>query len=344
VLDFCCVKTHPTKVGWVFLFKHYIILILILEENMTYFQNPFASEFRGNWVIGDRQYSMSFVCPCNAGRSDEIVSNWKNPLVPYYDLSGNDSDGNPKSVLSIRLTVNGGFQDWTTIEIDLADNAYANLDPAPSANSIKSNQIVAILNAHPTFSSYFLASFGSFDQYDNYKNNIRISQKFPTSRMKYFIVNTGAEEVLGFNAKAGVAELPSYFARSKVFGGDMTLPMDGINILVELSPSNSGGTSVIDDNIIDNALDAKGVLLGFNSNSMKADWELLKGRASGAFTFQKLTVDGSDRITQIIEYPAGAVVGDFARKINYTYTSSNTNPNKVTEIPHVLTEGDLVTP
>ena len=311
---------------------------------MTYFQNPFAAEFRGNWVIGDRQYSMTFVCPCNAGRSDEIISNWKRPSGAYYDLSGTDSDGNLKSILSIRLTVNGGFQDWTTIEVDLTDNTNANLNPAPVDSSMKSSQIVAILNANPTFSSYFSASFGSFDQYDNYNNNIRISQKFPTSRMKYFVTNTGAEEVLGFNAKAGVAELPSYFVRSKVFGGDMTVPMDGTNILVELSPSNSGGSSSIDNDIIDKACDAKGISLGLDSNSMKADWELLRGRASGLFTFQNITVDESDRITQIIEYPAGAVVGDFCRKINYSYTNSNTNPSVVTEVPHVLMESDLITP
>jgi hypothetical protein len=77
---------------------------------------------------------------------------------------------------------------------------------------------------------------------------------------------------------------------------------------------------------------------------MKEDWQLLRGRSSGLFTFQKLTVDGSDRITQIIEYPAGALAGDFARKINYTYNGSNTNPSKVTEIPYVLADGDLVTP
>jgi hypothetical protein len=49
-------------------------------------------------------------------------------------------------------------------------------------------------------------------------------------------------------------------------------------------------------------------------------------------------------LTQIIEYPAGAVAGDFARKINYTYSGGNTNPSKVTEVPYVLSNGDLVTP
>jgi hypothetical protein len=74
------------------------------------------------------------------------------------------------------------------------------------------------------------------------------------------------------------------------------------------------------------------------------DWRLLRGRGAGLFTFQKITVDSSDRTTQIIEYPAGAVAGDFARKINYTYSSSNKSPSSITEIPYVLTNADLLTP
>jgi hypothetical protein len=37
---------------------------------MTYFQNPFPSEFRGNWVLGDRQHSLTFVCSSNVASSD----------------------------------------------------------------------------------------------------------------------------------------------------------------------------------------------------------------------------------------------------------------------------------
>lgn len=311
---------------------------------MTYFQNPFATEFRGNWAISDRQYSLTFTCPGNAGRSDELVSNWNNPSIGHYNLNGVDLDGNSLSILSIRLSMGGDFKNWTNISVDVTDNTNAGLNPVPNSSQMKGYQIVSILNANPVFNSYFVASVGSFSQNDTLGNNIKISQKFSTSRFKYFILNTGAEQVLGFNARAGVAELPSYFARYKVYGGDMTSPVDGTSAVVELSPSNSGGSSNIDNDIVDNAKDFKGNLLNFNSNSIKQDWELLKGRASGVFTFQKITVDGSDRITQVIEYPAGAAVGDFARKINYFYDGTNTNPSKVTEIPHVLSSGDLVTP
>lgn len=81
---------------------------------------------------------------------------------------------------------------------------------------------------------------------------------------------------------------------------------------------------------------------GIDYTNAQMDWELLRGR-SGIFNFQKITVDGSNRITQIIEYPTGALAGDFARKINYVYTAANTNPDQITEIPYTLAAADLIT-
>lgn len=297
---------------------------------MTYFQNPFSSEFRGNWSLSDRQHSLTFVCPGNSGRSDEVVFSWQEPTSGVFDLSGNDSDGNPRNVLKIRFTVNNG-DFWSNIEVDLTDNTNALLDPAPIDSQMSPYQIVSIMNRNPSFSSYFVAN--------TEKNKIIVKQKFPISRMKYFIINGGAEESLKFNARAGVAELPSYFERSKIWGGDMSFPMDGINSLVILDPTNT-----VDSNVIDYAVDSKGLPLNYDSGVVREDYELLEGRASGLFTFQKLTVDGSDRVTQIIEYPAGAKIGDLARKINYVFSGSNKNPDKVTEIPYLLKSSDIVTP
>lgn len=305
---------------------------------MSFFQNPFSSEFRGSWVLGDRQHSLTFSCAGNSGRSDEIVTCWIPPSNRVYDLSGNDSDGNPKNILNIRMTINGGFKDWSNISIDLTDNTNASLDPSPNSSEMLPSQIISILNADPIFSSYFTSYLGNFDS-SSLKERIIIKQKFPTSRMKFIILNGQAEEVLRFNYKAGIAELPSYFERSKVWGGDMSFPTDDINSLILLDSNSS-----VDENVINNAVDSKGILLNYNASSAKEDYELLEGRASGLFTFQKLTVDGSDRVTQIIEYPAGAKVGDLARKINYTFSGSNTNPDKVTEIPYLLKSEDIVTP
>jgi hypothetical protein len=70
---------------------------------------------------------------------------------------------------------------------------------------------------------------------------------------------------------------------------------------------------------------------------------MFKGR-SGIFNFQKITIDGSNRITQIIEYPAGAVAGDFAKRTTYIYSGSNTNPSQITEEPYTLITSDLIIP
>jgi len=82
---------------------------------------------------------------------------------------------------------------------------------------------------------------------------------------------------------------------------------------------------------------------GYNISQVLTDWQLLQGR-SGIFNFQNITVDGSNRITKIIEYPAGAKIGDFARKIQYVYSGANTSPSQITEIPYTLLAADLVTP
>ena len=305
---------------------------------MSFFQNPFPAEFRGFWSLSDRQFSLTFNCPGNSARSEEMVTCWNPPSNGYYDLSGNDSDDNPKNILNIRMTVNGSFKDWINLSINLTDNTNASLNPSPSNSSISSSQIVSILNSNPIFNSYFTSYLETFESGLS-KERIIIKQKFPTSRMKFFILNGQAEETLGFNRRAGVAELPSYFERSKVWGGDISFPKDDLNCLVLLDPSSS-----VDANVINNAVDPKGVSLNYNSSYVKEDYELLEGRASGLFTFQKLTVDDSDRVTQIIEYPAGAKVGDLARKINYVFSGSNTNPYKVTEIPYLLRSEDFVTP
>lgn len=299
---------------------------------MTYFQNPFAAEFRGSWTLGDRQHSLTFVCPQNSGRSDEVVTTWNNPELGVYDLSGNDLDGNSKNILAIRIFIN---EIWANLEIDLTDNTQAQLDPEPIISAMKPNQIVSILNKNSSFASYFVAGLE--------KNKIIIKQKFPTSRMKFFVINGRAEQVLGFNKRAGISELPSYFKNYKVYGGELSYPILSTNLLVELSPSNSGGDSSVDDELINNALDNKGNFLNLNSSNLRKDYEFLEGR-SGLFIFRKITLDEENRTTEIIEYHAGSKVGNFAKKINYKYNGSSSSPVEITEIPYVLQEEDIIQP
>lgn len=281
---------------------------------MSFFQNPFNFDFRGNWILGDRQQALVFECPRNAGRSEDLVMAW-NPGP--FDLSGSDVDGSDSSILTIKFTIDMEYRQWATSTFNLGNGAATTID-----------DLVTTLTADANFANFFTAS--------KENNKLFIKQKLGTHRFRFFVVNGGAEAKLGFNARAGVAELPTYFARHTVGNNDF---LDCNQCLIELDP----GANDVDVAIIDNAVDAKGVSLGLDSGTIRADWQLLSGR-SGIFHFQKCTVDGSDRITQIIEYPAGAGVGSLARKITYTYSGGNTKPTNIFEIPYTLEIGDLITP
>lgn len=131
---------------------------------------------------------------------------------------------------------------------------------------------------------------------------------------------TSAEQELLFNFKAPVVEMPSYFSRYAI--GNMPGAL-----IVQLTQS--------DENfVITNA--------GL-STTPKEDWQFLEG-TSGLFTFKKQTVDGSNRITTIVEYPCGASAGDLAKKTTFTYSGANTSPSTIAEIPYTLASGDLITP
>lgn len=300
---------------------------------MSFFQNPFHNEFRGNMLLGDRQHIPTFVCPPNYGRGDDIVISWSESET--FDLSGNDQDSNARDTLNIRFSKFPNFEAWTLVSIDITASAS-------STSAVTPAEIVTALNSAAAFSDWFTASLNSTN------GRVQIKSKEPSTSFHFYVVNGQAEEALLFNKRAGVAELPSYFDRHKVTHLFSTLALlqsfpDRLNALIPLDPSNDGGSSAVDDDIIDNAVDKNGNSKGFSSSTVQEDYELLEGR-SGIFTFQKITVDASDRITQIIEYPAGAKAGDLARKIAYSYTGAKTKPDQITEIPYTLASGDLVTP
>jgi len=287
---------------------------------MPFFQNVYIADYRGSFPLGDRQKSPTYICPKNAGRGNNIVVAWnKGP----YDLSGNDSDANSSATLNIKLAFDSGdFKNWGTVSVDISAGA-------DSAAAVQAWEAVAALNADTSFSPLFTASL-------NQAGQILITQKAPVTRLHFYIANGQAEEKLRFNQRSGVSELPTYCERHTVDNGHVFI--DSESLLVLLDP-----VSNVDSAVIDDARDFKGNKLNLDSGTVQADWELLGGE-SGLFNFQKITVDIHDRITQIIEYPAGAGVGDFSRKIQYIYTSTNTKPDQITEIPYVLTSGDLITP
>jgi hypothetical protein len=284
---------------------------------MSFFQNPFTQDFLAPWLLSDRKYNPDFRCPRNAGRGDEMVVSFG---TAPYDLSGNDSDGNSKAVLTISFALNDA-KNWADLSITIAGG---------SLSAITNAEVVASLTANSIFPDYFTAKVRT-------DGRIQITQLKPVTSMRFYIKNGRAESVLLFNKLAGVAEMPTFFGRHTI-ANRFAYP-DSQNALILLN----AGSSNVDNAVIDNAVDNKGNSLGFAHGTVQADWQLIKGR-SGIFNFQKMTVDGNDRITQIIEYSAGSVVGDLARKITYTYSGSNKSPDQIAEIPYTLTSGDLITP
>lgn len=273
---------------------------------MAFFQNLFDQEFQGSLILADRKLAPTFKVGPNKNLQSKQVA-WN---AGPYDLSS-------LGALTFNFAWDEGFKGWSSVDISVAGS-----NPAATT----AGEVAAALNADPIFSSVFVATTTGMPGGESVLVSKQASRK---QAVRFYFSNSGAEVAIGFNKMAPVAELPEYFERHTV--ENVNAFEDGVGLLLRLDESDS-----VDRAVIENA--------GFNPDAMKADWELVRGRSSGLFTFQKLTIDGSDRISQIIEYPAGAKPGDFARKINYVYSGSNTNPSQVTEIPHVLAEGDLVTP
>lgn len=271
---------------------------------MSFFQNVFDQEFQGYLVLGDRQASTTYKIAANKNAHNKQIA-W---VAGPYDLSS-------ENTLTLNYSWDRDYKIWSSVSIDVAG-----LNPS----STKAIEIVSKLNANPVFSELLIASAVEFDNSTTVVVSKNVLKK---QEIKIYFSNNGAETKMRFNKYAGIAELPSYFERHTIENRNNY--SDSIGTLIKLDEND-----VVDQDIIESA--------GF-SLTPKQDYELIRGR-SGLFMFQKITVDESDRITQIIEYPAGAVAGDFARKINYTFTGTNKNPSKVTEIPYVLSNGDLVVP
>lgn len=275
---------------------------------MTFFQNPFDQEFRGSFPLEDKQYSLTFSIGPNVNTGSNMVC-W-NPEP--YDLS-------TYNTLTINFAIDPMKKIFNTIAINVAG-------ASPSATTAL--EIVNILNATAAFSDWFVAYTTSCPTKNN-ANCIRIRTKRDRTDIRTYITNAGAEQLLKFNLKAPVAELPSYYLRD-IIANLQTVP-DASGLLIHLDQTDA----TVDQPIITAA--------GLNYSAMQADWQLMGGR-SGSFMFTKQTIDGSNRVTAKIEYPAGASAGYLVKKTTYTYTSANTAPTTIAEVPYVLASGDLITP
>lgn len=287
---------------------------------MPFYQNPFTFDFEGNWLLGDRQHIPKFVVPGNKGRGDEVVAvHAEGP----YNLSGNDADSNAKNVLNIEYAIHD-FKNWVSLAVTITASSLSAVTPA---------EIAASLNDNATFADLFEAR--TVQKFASGSARLEIKQRHPVTKMRFYILNGQAETVLSFNKFAGVAEIPSYFARHTI--ANRFTYTDSVNQLIALDVSGSD----VDAAVVDNAVNYRGESLNLDSSTVNADYVLLKGK-SGLFIFSKQT-ESSGNITSKIEYHAGAVAGDLAKKTTYANYSNNV-PGTITEVPYVLTSSDLVTP
>lgn len=266
---------------------------------MSFFQNVFQEEFRGNWVLGDRQYSLTFAIGPNKNHNDYILSYGNEP----YDFSLNNI-----------LTLNYAF------DVDFKNYASLNIDLTGATTSV---EVITILNSNIIFAENWIANLRNSAVLITKKSNR------PKQIIRNYIINTGAEQVLRFNRYAPVAELPSYFERHTI--NNVRVFSDSCGLLLKLDENDSFAQQMIEE-------------WSLNPSQPQEDWKLLRGRASGLFTFQKIEIDGNDRVISIIEYPAGAGVGFLGRKTIHAYTGSNVNPDKIFQIPYVITDSDLIIP
>lgn len=221
-----------------------------------------------------------------------------------YNTVGNTS-------LTFNVSIDSGAR-WGAFTVTITSGA-----------AVSAAQIVADLNADTNFTNYFSATLDAFSL--DQKGLITIRATYRREIFKAYISNSSAETILKFNRYAGISQLPSYFDRHLI--SNIGTYVDCQGMLVKLvQPTH--------DTLITEA--------GL-STTAKADYELFAGR-SGLFTFYKQTVDSSSRITVKIEYPAGAIAGDLAKKTTYSYTGAQTAPDVIAEVPYVLLTADLITP
>jgi len=201
--------------------------------------------------------------------------------------------------------------------------------------------VVTALNADTLFGERFIARAENFRDTNDGASSKRVTirQRKPSTEMRFYVVNGKAEELLGFNARSGVGEMPTYFDRHSIanrFSYD-----DNQNHVIALDTTNSE----VEKNVVLNAKDAHGVDVTFDwdGTTEQTDWELLQGK-SGLFQFQSGPGVTADSTATTIVYPAGAVAGDLAKM---TITISDSTSNSVVEqfeMPYTLDSTDLITP
>jgi inosine-uridine nucleoside N-ribohydrolase len=207
---------------------------------MSYFQNPFFEEYQGYFYLGGLSGGDALTFP--SARADKsrfqhqgrgLVDITSQIQESTTDLTGNDADGNPLDTLTINYAIDPTLKEFATINIDITTAAAA-------AATTTVLEMVTSLNNDANFAAFFEASVGNLKRALPALGAPLVTQHFVVIRakrnaenIKFYISNTGSETILRFNFKAGVAELPTYFARHTVANRHNFV--DSVSMLIPLT-------------------------------------------------------------------------------------------------------------
>ena len=282
---------------------------------MPFYMNPFNQEYKGMFPQVDHHA-------------------FAKPLITY-------TVPNNKNTNTAMIAWNTEPYDFSSLT-DLTINCATNPDHGFSALTINVSgatpgattalEVATALNANATFADRFNAVAQNVTENNGSAptQSVLIKSTIEQTQIRTYMSNSGAEQLLGFNKNAGIAELPSFFSKDNIV--NYHLP-NSAGQLIELD----GTDTAIDRVIIRNFLDDQ----TWTNTALLEDWQMLEGRG-GRFVFQIATNNVDGQATDIITWSAGAVAGDMAvRTIQVWGASADTVPDEKYEVPHVLTTSDV---
>jgi hypothetical protein len=334
---------------------------------MSYYLNPF-NEYQGYYTVGDSSgYKLTFKVPGNKNFTEFFIC-WN---AGPYNLSSD-------SVLTFFYAFDPSFKNWSSFDIDIAGanpavttafeivailNADSKFNSWYTASVYNQNQ-VGIRQKRPIVSFHTYISGSGAEHKLKFNKQIGIAD-IPSYFEKDTIDNrfnsdtaNGALIRLGKIITANTVANPSVCTCTGhgLSNGDViyiansnsTPVLDGAQTVTVINPNtfsvpvNVTTAGTFAEFFTQEEYDLL-VDLGIDYTKLLTDYEHLKGRCP-AFQFTKNTLDGSSRIILQITYAAGSTPGMLGKKTIYTYTGIATTPTTITEMPHVLTAADILTP
>lgn len=333
---------------------------------MSYFQNLF-NDYYGYYTAGDSSsFKLTFKVPANKNHGEFFI-NWN---TGPYDFSSFGSN------LTFNFAFDPSFKNWSSFTVDVAGadssattvyeivdilNNDSNFKEWYTAGIYNNNQIrirqkrpviqfhTYISNSEAEFALKFnknagIADVPSYFDKDTIENRFasQIAHGHLIRLGKTIVSNTASDSTAVTVINHGLSNGDNiYIVNSNSIpsiDGSYNVTVTGTNEFVIDASVAVAGTSgeMLTENDYQVLVDA-----GIDYTKMLSDYEHLQGRCE-AFKFTKNTLDSSSRIVSQIVYAAGATAGMLGKKTTYTYLSSNTTPDSVSEIPYVLTSEDLV--